>query len=140
MWFPLVRRHISTTCYGLYFNLHISQFTCCKLMVALCVQFACTAIALHPTEYTSVYILSGSPVTQIRPVCLIPFVYHILGTELPQYLTLVHEIDQYCQQLNITEYQLRTPVGIIYLHVFVRLCFFSFLLLATEKVILASKN
>ena len=55
-------------------------------------------------EFTLAYILSGSPVPQIRPVCLIPFVCHILGTELPQYLTLVHEIVQYCRQLNITEY------------------------------------
>ena len=54
------------------------------------------------------YKLSGSPVPLIRVVCLIPFDCHILGTELPQYLTLVQEI------LPIIEYnrvhQLRTLV------------------------------
>ena len=41
--------------------------------------------------------LSDSPVPLIRLVCLIPFVCHILGTELPRYLTLVQEIVQFCQ-------------------------------------------
>ena len=43
------------------------------------------------------YILSGSHVPLIIPVCLIPFVCHILGAELPWYLTLVQEIVQICQ-------------------------------------------
>ena len=42
-------------------------------------------ITTNKYEFTLVYNLSGSPVPSIRPVCLIPFVCHILGTELPRY-------------------------------------------------------
>ena len=53
-------------------------------------------VTTNKYEFTLVYIQSGSRVL-IRPVCLIPFGRHILGTELSWNMSLVQKIVQYCQ-------------------------------------------
>ena len=70
---------------------------------------------MNKYEFTLVYMLSGCHVLLFRPVCLIPFVCHMVGTELPRYMTLVQEIVQYCQSFEYNRvHQLRTAIYLLW--------------------------
>ena len=44
LWSPIVRRHLSTTFYGLYFQSSCYTVTCYKFIRNLCVQLPCSAL------------------------------------------------------------------------------------------------